>query len=102
MTFNGGVGIGIVTIAYQFNIVMEEGIMEVKICGPGCAKCDVAYELAARVLHDKGIDEEVAKAVDFQQIAILGIFLAPVVVVDNEVKCAGRVRTEQEFADRIR
>lgn len=72
--------------------------MEIKICGPGCAKCDEAYELATQVMKKHGQDAKLIKVTDFQEIAQLGIFSTPAVVVDNEVKCVGRVPSEQELS----
>jgi small redox-active disulfide protein 2 len=71
--------------------------MEIKICGPGCAKCDEAYKLVGDVLQESGRDGSVIKVTDFQEIAQLGIFTTPAVVVDGEVKCVGRVPNRNEL-----
>ncbi len=73
--------------------------MEIKICGPGCAKCDEVYDLATKIVQATGQDVELVKVTDFQEIAQLGIFSTPAVVVNNEVKCVGRVPTEKELTD---
>ena len=73
--------------------------MEIKICGPGCAKCDESYDLATRILQQKGSGIALTKVTDFQEIALMGIFSTPAVVIDDQVKCVGRVPTEQEFAE---
>lgn len=71
--------------------------MEVKICGPGCSKCDEAYNLVVDVIGDNTSDVSVVKVTDFQEIAVLGIFSTPGVVVDGEVKCVGRVPKRDEL-----
>jgi small redox-active disulfide protein 2 len=71
--------------------------MEIKICGPGCAKCDEAYALAEKVVKDLPEDFTLTKVTDFQEIAMLGIFSTPAVVVDSVVKCVGRVPGEDEL-----
>lgn len=73
--------------------------MEVKICGPGCAKCDKAYSLVEKVVNDKGLQAVVTKVSDFQEIAKLGVFSTPAVVVDGEVKCVGKVPSESEVVN---
>ncbi len=71
--------------------------MEVKICGPGCAKCDEAYSNATAAAQKKGGDITVTKVTDFQEIATMGIFSTPAVVVDGTVKCVGRSAGEDEI-----
>lgn len=71
--------------------------MEIKICGPGCAKCDEAYSNALLAVKRMGKESTVTKVTDFQKIAELGIFSTPAVVVDGTVKCVGRVPGEDEL-----
>ena len=71
--------------------------MEIKICGPGCSKCDEAHANALSAVKKSGKDISVVKVTDFQQIAMLGIFSTPAVVVDGEVKCVGRSAGEDEI-----
>jgi small redox-active disulfide protein 2 len=71
--------------------------MEIKICGPGCAKCDDAYALAERVAQNLPEDITLTKVTDFQEIAMLGIFSTPAVAVDGVIKCVGRVPKEEEL-----
>jgi small redox-active disulfide protein 2 len=71
--------------------------MEIKICGPGCAKCDETYSLVDDVIKESGGDVSVIKVTDFQHIAQLGVFTTPAVVVNGEVKCVGRVPKKEEL-----
>jgi len=71
--------------------------MEIKICGPGCAKCNEAFDLAAKVIAESGKDVTLTKVTDFQEIAQLGVFSTPAVVVENESKCVGKVPTQKEL-----
>ncbi|MFT5700656.1 MAG: small redox-active disulfide protein 2 [Desulforhopalus sp.] len=71
--------------------------MEIKICGPGCAKCEEAHKNALSAVEKSGRDVTVTKVTDFQQIAVLGIFTTPAVVVDGVVKCVGRGAGEDEI-----
>lgn len=72
--------------------------MEIKICGPGCAKCDKAYNIVEKIVAEKGRDVVITKVSDFQEIAKLGVFSTPAVVFDGEVKCVGKVPTESEVS----
>lgn len=76
---------------------MNEEEMEIKICGPGCKKCDEAYNNALSAVKKSVQDVTVSKITDFQEIAVLGIFSTPAVVVDGVVKCVGRSASEDEI-----
>jgi len=71
--------------------------MEIKICGPGCAKCDQAYKVVSAAINSSGVEATITKVTDFQDIAKLGVFSTPAVVVDGEVKCVGKVPSEKEL-----
>lgn len=75
--------------------------MEIKICGPGCASCEQAQKVVEAALAAKGVDATVAKVSDFAEIAKLGIFSTPAVVVDGEVKCVGRAPKQAEVEEWI-
>ena len=40
---------------------------------------------------------EVLKVVDFQEMAALGVFATPAVVIDDVVKCSGKVPAKKEL-----
>ena len=72
--------------------------MEIKVLGPGCAKCHEAEKLVHEVLAENSITAEVVKVSDLQQIAMMGVFATPAVAVDGKVKCVGKVPTKAEIA----
>jgi len=65
--------------------------MEIKVLGPGCAKCNKTEKLVREVIKETGVDASVEKITDMMQIASFGIFGTPSVIVDGEVKCTGKV-----------
>ena len=76
--------------------------MEIKVCGPGCAACDKAQKTVEAAIVALGVDAVVVKVTDFQEIARLGIFSTPAVVVDGEVKCVGRAPKQKEVEEWLR
>jgi len=70
--------------------------MEIKICGPGCANCEKARKTVEAAVAAKGIKAQVTKVTDFQEMAKLGIFSTPAVVIDGAAKCVGRVPSQSE------
>lgn len=75
--------------------------MEIKVCGPGCASCDKTQKIVEAAIAAKGLDANVTKVSDFQDIAKLGIFSTPAVVIDGQVKCVGRVPKQSEVEEWI-
>lgn len=70
--------------------------MEIKICGPGCAKCSEAEAIMRAAVAASGIAATVVKVSDFREIAQLGVFSTPAVVIAGEIKCLGKVPTATE------
>jgi small redox-active disulfide protein 2 len=71
--------------------------MEIKILGPGCAKCNKTEKLVREVIEETGIDASVEKVSDLMQIASYGVFGTPSVIIDNEVKCTGKVPKKNDI-----
>jgi small redox-active disulfide protein 2 len=70
--------------------------MEIKVCGPGCASCEKTQKIVEAAIAATGVDAKLTKVTDFQEIAKLGIFSTPAVIVDGEVKSVGNVPRQSE------
>jgi len=75
--------------------------MDIKVLGPGCAKCKKTEELVKQVINEANVEASVEKVSDLMQIAGYGVFGTPAVVVDGEVKCVGKIPTKQEILNWI-
>lgn len=75
--------------------------MEIKVLGPGCAKCHETEKIVREFVAETGVDATVVKISDFQQIAMMGVFSTPAVAVDGEVKCVGKVPSKAEITSWI-
>ncbi len=71
--------------------------MNIKVLGPGCAKCKKTEQLVQEVIKETGIDATVEKVSDMMQIASYGVFGTPSVIVDGEVKCTGKVPKKNDI-----
>jgi small redox-active disulfide protein 2 len=71
--------------------------MKVEILGVGCAKCDKLFEAVKGVVKKHGIQADVVKVDDLKIIAQYGVFMTPGLVVDGEVKVAGKVPKDAEI-----
>jgi small redox-active disulfide protein 2 len=74
----------------------EENIMNIKILGMGCAKCKALEENTKAALQELGIEAEVEKVQDLNKI-IEYVMITPALVINEEVKVAGRVATKDEI-----
>lgn len=70
--------------------------MEIKILGPGCAKCAKTDKIVREVVQEMGIDADVEKVTDLMRIAGYGVFGTPSVLVDGEVKISGKVPSKKD------
>jgi len=71
--------------------------MQIKVLGPGCSKCHETEKLVAEAVAEAGVAAEVLKVSDFKEMAMLGVFATPAVVIDGAVKCSGRVPAKKEI-----
>ena len=70
--------------------------MEIKVLGPGCAKCEETEKIVKQAVSETGVDARIIKVADVMEIAKHGVFVTPAVVVDGEVKSVGKVPSEEE------
>jgi small redox-active disulfide protein 2 len=71
--------------------------MKVEILGVGCAKCTKLYDIVSELVKKNGIDAEVVKVEDLKIFSQYGVFMTPALVVNGQVKVAGKVPKEPEI-----
>jgi small redox-active disulfide protein 2 len=71
--------------------------MKIKVLGPGCKKCEETAKLVQESAEELGIDVPVEKVTDVMEIAKHGVLTTPAVVVDDEVKCVGKVPKKEDI-----
>ena len=71
--------------------------MEIKVLGPGCPKCHETEKLVREAVAEAGVAAEIVKVSDFQEMAMLGVFATPALVIEGVVKCVGKVPTKKEL-----
>lgn len=76
--------------------------MKIEILGVGCAKCNKLYELVKDVVKKQGADAEIVKVEDISVFGNYGVFMTPALVIDGEVKVAGKVPKESEVVQWIK
>lgn len=71
--------------------------MDVKILGPGCRKCKDLYEETDKAIQQLGMAATLTKVQDVKEIMTYKVFVTPALVIDGEVKVAGRVPSAAEL-----
>ena len=64
---------------------------KVQILGTGCPKCKMLYEAAQQAVGDAGVEAEITKVEDINEIMKAGVMMTPALVIDGEVKSVGKV-----------
>lgn len=70
---------------------------EIKILGVGCAKCEELAQRVESVAKAAGIEYRIEKVVDIKDILAAGVMITPALIVDGEVKVAGKVPSEDDL-----
>ena len=73
-----------------------EGIKDIKVLGPGCAKCKSTYAVVEKVVKELGMDVQLTKVDDIEEIMRYNIMSTPAVVIDGKVVLKGKVPSESE------
>ncbi|MCK4889535.1 MAG: TM0996/MTH895 family glutaredoxin-like protein [Candidatus Aminicenantes bacterium] len=64
---------------------------EIKVLGTGCPKCKKLEEVTRLVAEDMKIEFNLEKVTDLNEIMDFGVMMTPALVVDGEVKVAGKI-----------
>jgi len=72
------------------------------VFGSGCAKCKRLERNVNKALSKTGIDAQVVKVQDIQEITDRGVMITPALFIDGEPKAMGRVPSVDEIAEMLR
>ena len=64
---------------------------KLQILGTGCAKCKKLAENAEAAAKALGIEYEIEKITDINEMMTFGVIMTPALVVDGEIKVVGKV-----------
>jgi small redox-active disulfide protein 2 len=72
--------------------------MDIKILGSGCAKCKRLEQLTKEVADALGIEATFDHVTDINKIMAYPVLSTPALVINEEVKVAGRMPSKEEIA----
>ena len=76
--------------------------MKIQVLGTGCAKCKLLAEQTERAVQELGLDAEVEKVTEINEILDFGVMMTPALAVDGEVKVVGKVPAMDELKDMLK
>jgi len=85
---------------YKCVFVKQKGyVVEVKILGMGCERCNSLEKMVRDVVAEQDIDATVNKVTQQRDILAYPVLAVPALVINEEVKAFGRLPSKKEIAD---
>jgi len=78
-------------------LFLEVVMKKFEILGTGCSKCTTLQHLTEQAAKELGIPYQLNKVTDIKQIMSYGVMITPALVVDGQVKIAGKVPSIEEI-----
>ncbi len=69
----------------------------IKVLGPGCPKCKTTYNNVLEAVKQTGIDAEVIKIEDIEEMMKYNVLTTPVLMIDDVAKVKGRIADVNEI-----
>ena len=74
---------------------------KIQILGTGCAKCKKLAENAEAAARSLGVEYEIEKVTQINDIMAFGVMVTPALVVGGDVKVAGKVPSPEDIEKMI-
>ena len=75
--------------------------MEIKVLGPGCAKCKKLYQETEKAIAQVGVSAELEKVEKIDEIVTYGVALTPALVIDGDIVSVGKALRQKEIVSLI-
>lgn len=76
--------------------------MKIQILGSGCPSCRMLEEQARAAVEEMGIEAEIVKVTDIDEIMNLGVMITPALGIDDTIVSAGKVLKKDQVIEKIR
>jgi small redox-active disulfide protein 2 len=73
--------------------------MKIQILGSGCPKCKQTEANARQAAKELGLDAEIEKVTDINEITDFGIIATPGLAVDGKIKFSGKIPSIEEVKE---
>ena len=75
---------------------------KIQILGSGCSKCKAMTQNAENAAKELGLEYTLEKVTDIKEIMKFGVMTTPALVIDGQVKTAGKLLNIQEIKEMLR
>ncbi len=72
-------------------------MIKIQVLGTGCPKCQKLAENAEVAIQDAGVEGQIEKITDINEIMKFGVMLTPALAIDGQVKVVGKVASPDEI-----
>jgi len=72
-------------------------VKKLQILGTGCSKCKRLTEQVELAAKELGIEHQIEKVTDIEQIISFGVMTTPALAVDGQIKVAGNMPSLDEL-----
>jgi arsenite methyltransferase len=74
-----------------------KAVSKIQILGTGCSRCRDLTANAQKAVQELGVDVQIEKVTDIQEIIKFQILMTPGLVINGQVKAAGRIPSVEEI-----
>ena len=71
--------------------------MKIQILGTGCPKCKKLAETAEAAAGESGLEYQLEKVTDINEIISFGVMMTPALVINGELKTVGNTPSVEEI-----
>ena len=75
---------------------------KIQILGTGCSKCKKLAENAEAAAKASGIEYEIEKVTNINEIMKFGVMITPALAIDGEVKMTGKVPSIEQLEEMLK
>ncbi|UCF06149.1 MAG: thioredoxin family protein [bacterium] len=73
----------------------KKGIIEIRVYGPGCPRCEQLDRMTKEIIASKGISIDYLYVTNIQEMTAKGISVTPALTINEMIVLSGRVPTRQ-------
>ena len=77
-------------------------MLTIKVFGPGCSNCRKLEEIATKALAEAGVQGEILKVTDMQQIVAADVLKTPGLSINGKLVSTGRIPAPDSVLQWIR